>query len=220
MSMSTLKLTRLLRLGSRGKDVRAVKRGLARAGHGTLAMSFNPLLGPLTVRNLKNYQRSVHLMADGVYGPDTHKQLIQWFDAFARKLYNDWEPSPDGEEERGDSLQLPINFQVTHQTAGLPGFPARDFFAKPNTVVLAPENGVVDKLSGHNPQEGGSPGGPYGFSIYLSSPSGRYFMTHFGSRQVALNERVRKGQRLGTVCDSAVSGRPNTSHIHQGKHVT
>src|SRR5215218_4135136 len=90
--MSALKLTRLLKLGSRGKDVRAVKRGLARAGHGTLAMSFNPLLGPLTVRNLKNYQRSVHLMPDGVYGPDTHGQLIQWFDAFARKLYKDWEP--------------------------------------------------------------------------------------------------------------------------------
>jgi putative peptidoglycan binding protein len=220
--MSALKLTRLLRLGSRGKDVRAVKRGLARAGHGTLAMSFNPLLGPLTVRNLKNYQRSVHLMPDGVYGRDTHGQLIQWFDAFARKLYKDWEPVGDPGAARGggDSLQLPINFHATHQTAGLPGFPAVDLFAQPNTAVLAPENGIVDKLSGHNPQEGGSPGGPYGFSIYLDSASGRYFMTHFGSRQVALNERVTKGQRIGTVCDSAVSGNPGTSHIHHGKHAT
>lgn len=216
--MSALKLTRLLKLGSRGKDVRAVKRGLARAGFGTLAMSFNPLLGPLAVRNLKNYQRSVHLMADGVYGEDTHKRLIQWFDAFAQKLYKDWEPVGVTTPSSG-SLQLPKDFHATHQTAGLPGFPAIDVFARPNTEVLAPEDGTVDKLSGHNPQEGGPPGGPYGFSIYVDSQSGRYFLTHFATREVRLGDRVKRGARIGTVCDSAVSGRPNTSHIHVGKHV-
>jgi murein DD-endopeptidase MepM/ murein hydrolase activator NlpD len=215
--MSALKLTRLLRLGSTGKDVRAVKRGLARAGHGTLPGSFNPVLGPIAVQHLKAYQRSVQLMPDGIYGQDTHAQLTQWFDAFARKLYEDWEPVEPDEPQEG-SLQLPKDFRATHQTAGLPGFPAVDLFARPNTPVLAPENGRIDKLSGRDPAKGGSPGGPYGFSIYLDARSGRYFMTHFASRRVALGERVTRGQLIGTVCDSKVSGKPNTSHIHHAKH--
>jgi hypothetical protein len=216
--MSALKLTRLLRLGSTGKDVRAVKRGLARAGHGTLPGSVNPLMGPLAVRHLKTYQRSVLLMPDGVYGKDTHAQLTQWFDAFARKLYEDWEPVEPHHPPPAGSLQLPHEFRATHQTAGLPGFPAVDLFAQPNTPVLAPEDGLVDKLSGRNPAQGGSPGGPYGWSIYLDARSGRYFMAHFATRQVTLGDRVTKGQRIGTVCDSKVSGKPGTSHIHHGKH--
>jgi hypothetical protein len=97
-------------------------------------------------------------MPDGVYGEDTHKQLIQWFDAFPRQLYENWEPVEPHAPTAG-SLQLPTDFHTTHQTAGLPGFPAVDLFARPNTVVLAPEDGVIDKLSGHDPREGGSPGG-------------------------------------------------------------
>src|SRR5829696_5301236 len=116
LSMSAPKLTRLLRLGSRGKDVRAVKRGLAHAGHGTLAGSFNPVMGPLAIRHLRNYQRSDHLMADGVYGEDTHKQLVQFFDAFARQLYKDWEPVPGEPSTPSEgSLQLPKDFRPTHQ---------------------------------------------------------------------------------------------------------
>lgn len=216
--MSALKLTRVLKLGDRGKDVRAVKRGLAHAGYGTLALSFNPLLGPITVRHIKKFQRSVSLFVDGKYGEDTHDQLTQYFDAFARQLYKNWEPVDVTPPQHG-TLQLPKEFHATHQTAGLPGFPAVDVFAAPNTPVLAPEDGKVDKLSGHDPSEGGEPGGPYGFSIYINSISGRYFLTHFATRDVTLGERVKRGDRIGTVCDSAVSGNPGTSHIHEGKHL-
>jgi hypothetical protein len=44
-----------------------------------------------------------------------------------------------------------------------------DLFAQPDTVVLAPEDGTVDRLSGHDPREGGRPGGPYGWSIYINA---------------------------------------------------
>lgn len=224
--MSELTLLRVLKLGATGKDVRAMKRGLARAGHGTLAMSANPLMGPFAVRHLKNFQFRQGLKDDGEYGKLTHAKLIQWFDKFARSLYEQagkelWSPvaTASGPPAKG-SLQLPANFVPSHETAGLPGFPALDVFAAPNTTVLAPADGVVDRLSGRDPKLGGSPGGPYGWSIYLTTASGRFYMTHFGSRNVTLGQRVSQGDTIGTVCDSAVSGKPNTSHIHHGKKRT
>jgi murein DD-endopeptidase MepM/ murein hydrolase activator NlpD len=222
--MSELVFFRLLKLGSSGKDVRAVKRGLARAGHGKLAASFNPVMGPVAVRRLKAYQRKrPPLEADGKYGKETHKRLVESFDAFARELYEQAskEPAnPVGPQDPapGGSVRLPKDFTPTHPTSGLEGFPAVDVFAHPNTVVLAPEAGTVARLSGKDPKEGGRPGGAYGFSIHLESPSGRYFMTHFATRKVTqVGQRVTAGQAIGTVCDSAVSGKPNTSHIHHGK---
>lgn len=216
--MSELKLKRVLRRGMRGTDVRAMKRGLAHAGHGTLVGSFNPVMGPLAVRHLRNFQHQNALGVDGVYGTESHRVLIQHFDKFALKLYKDakWK-EVDPQEPAKDKLQLPKDFAPTHQTAGLPGFSAVDVFAEPGTVVLAPEDGVVDRLSGRDPRQGGTPGGPYGWSIYLTSASGRYFLTHLGSRDVKLGQRVKHAQRIGTVCDSKVSGKPNTSHIHEGK---
>src|SRR5215217_5716161 len=85
--MSELKLLRVLKLGAVGKDVRAMKRGLARAGHGTLSTSVNPLMGPFAVRHLTNFQIKQAIVADGKYGEETHGRLIQFFDAFARQLY-------------------------------------------------------------------------------------------------------------------------------------
>ena len=199
-----------------------MKRGLARSGHGTLAGSFNPLMGPFAVQHLKNFQHQHAIGPTGVYDAPSHAKLIQFFDQLALKLYTDaqWEPKPDGgaTDASGGSLQLPSSFVPTHETAGLPGYPATDQFADPGTSVLAPEDGVVDRLSGHDPKLGGKPGGPYGWSVYLNTASGRYYMTHFASRQVTLGEHVKHGQPIGTVCDSAVSEKPGTSHIHQGKH--
>jgi hypothetical protein len=225
--MSELALLRVLKLGATGKDVRAMKRGLARAGHGTLPMSASPLMGPFAVRHLKNFQFRQGLKMDGEYGKQSHGKLIQWFDKYARQLYEQagkevWTPvaATDAAAPAKGSLQLPASFVPTHETAGLPGYPAVDVFAAPNTPVLAPADGVVDRLSGRDPNLGGSPGGPYGWSVYLTSASGRFYMTHLGSRNVSLGQRVAQGEPIGTVCDSAVSGKPNTSHIHHGKKRT
>ena len=219
--MSELAFKRLVKLGTVGKDVRAIKRGLARAGHGNLAGSANPLMGPFAVRHLTNYQRAnPPLEVDGKYGKETHKRLVEKFDRFARQLYeqsSDAVPVGDNTPAPEGSLPLPRDFSSTHPTAGLEGFPAIDMFANPNTVVLAPEDGTVIRLSGRDPSQGGRPGGAYGFSIHLECDSGKYFMTHFATTQVAVGQRVTGGQPIGTVCDSAVSGKPGTSHIHHGK---
>ena len=113
--------------------------------------------------------------------------------------------------------QLPRSYKPTHQTAGLPGYPAIDVFGNPGEDVQAPEGGRIRRLSGKDPRKGGMPGGPYGWSIYLDAPSGDYYMTHFGSRKVKVGDVVKRGQVIGTICNSSVSGKPGTSHIHLGK---
>lgn len=116
-------------------------------------------------------------------------------------------------------IRLPKSFKPTHLTAGLDGYPAIDVFGKPGENVTAEFYGTVRRLSGKNPAQGGKPGGAYGWSMYVLAPNGddRY-LTHFGSRKVKVGDKVIPGTVLGTVCDSAVSGKPHTSHIHYGLH--
>lgn len=110
------------------------------------------------------------------------------------------------------TLQLPATFTSTHETGGLPGYPAVDVFANPGTPVRSPADGVVTKLSGQAGGPGG--GGPYGYSIYIKGDRGTYFLTHFGSRNVQLGQRVRRGQVIGTVVDYP----DRADHIHEGFH--
>jgi hypothetical protein len=118
-------------------------------------------------------------------------------------------------------LQLPRVFTPTHQTAGLPGFPAIDCFAPAHTIVLAPATGKVVKLSGHAPTAEASPGGPYGWSIYLTSREGTYYLTHFGAvyGTVTIGQCIGQGERIGLVADFSAATKGKTpSHIHEGFH--
>ena len=116
-------------------------------------------------------------------------------------------------------LQLPATFKPTHNTSGLPGYPAVDCFAPGGTVVLAPCAGTIRRFSGHAPTPVATPGGPYGWSIYLRRPNGDdYYLTHFGTRSVVVGQKVTRGQRLGTVANySKATHGVTPSHIHEGR---
>jgi murein DD-endopeptidase MepM/ murein hydrolase activator NlpD len=104
-----------------------------------------------------------------------------------------------------------------HETAGLPGYPARDYFAPAGTHAVAPVSGTVIRLSGHDPKDGptNGPHGPLGFSVYIRGSDGKtYFLTHMGSRTVRAGQKIRQGQVIGTVADYDKYG--TASHIHQG----
>lgn len=127
------------------------------------------------------------------------------------------------------ALRLPAHFTPTHETSGLPGFPAVDVFAKGGTYVCAEFGGTVIKLSGHAPTETTTPGGPYGWSTYLALTWNTarkcwedvYYMTHFGvrARQVVVGAKLRRGMYLGRVADYAkATGGVTPSHIHLGFH--
>ena len=119
------------------------------------------------------------------------------------------------------TLRLPRSFTPTHQTAGLPGYPAVDVFGDAGSFVVAKFGGTVSRLSGHPPTSSAQPGGPYGWSAYIDrhDGAGTYFLTHFGQRFVKLGQILTPGDVIGTVGDykGATNG-VTPSHIHEGWH--
>lgn len=211
----------ILKQGSTGTQPVAVKRALFHAGFredwDSLADKAiaAEILGGTAVGNLETFQRYHGLPVDGVYGPATHAVLRGSFDAFCVKLYTAKPPPPPV----GDRVVVPLTFTPTHETAGLPGFPAIDVFGKPGSRVIVGFDCEVTRLSGKSPGLGGPPHGPYGWSAYLAGPHGLWYVTHMASRTVVVGDRLKKGDQVGTVCDAAVAHMPTSdSHVHVGKH--
>jgi hypothetical protein len=77
---------RFLHHGMRGRDVKAVKIALKRAGYGH-GIYMSRVFGPHMAVNLRAFQKHMGLPADGIYGPSTHKKLSHHFSPYARWLY-------------------------------------------------------------------------------------------------------------------------------------
>jgi murein DD-endopeptidase MepM/ murein hydrolase activator NlpD len=106
-----------------------------------------------------------------------------------------------------------------HDTMNLPGYPAHDYFAPAGSHAVAPVTGTIIRLSGHDPANGpaNGPHGPLGWSVYIKGSDGRtYYLTHMGSRNVKVGQKVKQGQIIGTVANYDKYGTP--SHIHMGIH--
>lgn len=106
-----------------------------------------------------------------------------------------------------------------HPTAGLDGYPAFDYMARAGTPVVAPVGGKIVRFSGHDPRAGPTEGvhGPFGWSLYLQGDDGHtYYMTHLGSRDVQVGQRVKPGTVLATIGDYAKFG--GADHVHMGVH--
>jgi len=104
-----------------------------------------------------------------------------------------------------------------HGTDGLPGFTGKDYVASAGDPAVAPVTGKVVKLSGHDPAEGPMDrGGAYAWSVYIQGVDGKiYYLTHMGSRTVAVGQTVQQGQTIGTVANwHQYWGTPD--HIHMG----
>lgn len=109
-------------------------------------------------------------------------------------------------------VQLPESFKPTHQTAGLPGFPAIDVFAPAGSFALAPEAGhlVWPHLIPWDLKERVG-----GWTCYFQGESGdTYFLTHFG--KLRGRGAYHKFDVLGTV--GHVPHNAWHPHIHEGKH--
>lgn len=102
-----------------------------------------------------------------------------------------------------------------HPTAGLPGNWALDFMAPGGTMVFAPQDATVTRLSGHDPAEGVMDGDIFGWNIYLTTKGGVvYFGTHFGDKHVTEGEKVKLGQLIAHV--GHWPNDPGRSHTHLG----
>lgn len=109
-------------------------------------------------------------------------------------------------------LHLPATFKATHDTGGLPGFPAIDIFAEPGTGVLPPERGKLvwpHRIPWNKTARVG------GLTCYWQGASGNtYFLTHFDSLLAAGS--YGPNTEIGTVAKVPNDWWP--SHIHEGKH--
>jgi hypothetical protein len=117
----------------------------------------------------------------------------------------------------GKGVQIPTSFTATHQTAGLAGFPAVDIMSKPGTPIKAPEDGLITRISGHEPSEAppNGQGGPWGLSIYFvgTKTGNTYFLTHL--MKVGELGAYKKGDIIGIIGD--YPGSP-ADHVHVGLH--
>ncbi len=116
------------------------------------------------------------------------------------------------------TVLLPATFVATHQTGGLAGYPAVDVFGRPGESARVGFYGRVRRISGKSPELGGRPGGAYGRSLYIRNEENGWerYLTHLDELLVELGDRVGPGELVATIADSAVSGKPGTSHVHMG----
>jgi murein DD-endopeptidase MepM/ murein hydrolase activator NlpD len=110
----------------------------------------------------------------------------------------------------------PVLKTPSHDTMGLPGFPAHDYMAPAGTRVVAPVNGTVYKLSGKDPKLGGPAGGPLGYSVYIKGDNGkRYYLTHMDKIGVKVGQRIRRGTQIAVVAHG-YGAWGNATHVHMG----
>ncbi len=117
-----------------------------------------------------------------------------------------------------DILTLPATFTPTHETSGLSGYPAIDVFGRPRQVVAAGFYGRVRRITGRACSAGGSPGGPYGRSLYIENAGAglERFVTHLDYLLVDVGDAVWPGRCIATLCDASLAGKPGSTHAHMG----
>lgn len=212
-TLHRVKLRRLLTLGKVGQDVVAVKTAL-RAWKRSSISNTTPLYGEGAVAAVAAFQKAHRLTVDGVFGQQTLDKLAPHFSTRARKLY---ETPPAAKLVQPIPARFETGHNAIHETLGLPGYPASDFFADAGSPIVAMEDSYVERFSGHDPALGpiSGPHGPLGWSVYLRGHrSGTdYYMTHFGTRTTRVGATVDQGQKIGTVADYARYGTPSHTHV-------
>lgn len=107
-------------------------------------------------------------------------------------------------------LDLPGQFTPTHNTDGLSGYPAVDVFGKPGSPVGAPAAGTLQDVH-FIPWNIAKRIG--GWTAYLVSDTGTYFLTHLGSA-LPSGTKVSGGMPIGTL--GAVPQNAWAAHVHEG----
>jgi len=197
-----------------GKDVAIAKFAVHRYETNLLpqpATGFTPQFGPALYEALKKViQPREGIPNSGDIGQATWDVLWDYLDAYRKAQYVAFTvpiiPKPTPVPNLGalyNGGASVLNHQLTHNTDGIPYFPAYDDGWISGRSVLAVEDMVVDTT-----YTSSSPGSAF-YSTGRSKL--RYWYGHLNYAP-ALNKRFSKGQQVGTICYQ-----PNgKSHVHMG----
>lgn len=90
--MAKLKLPRQIELGSRGRDVKALKRALREAGYVPKGVKLTNTFDADTDAAVRSFQGAKRLEVDGQVGPNTFKALLPHYDRYSRWLVRQVKP--------------------------------------------------------------------------------------------------------------------------------
>lgn len=104
--------------GDRGLHVKALKRSLSRAGHGTwIGAKFTGLMGPFATRSLNAFKRSYGLPGNGVYDRAAHEKLAGFYDAYSiRYLLNAQVVKPTQDQLRRNAFLAELMYLYNRRT--------------------------------------------------------------------------------------------------------
>jgi hypothetical protein len=181
-----------------------VQRALNAAPSQT-TIALTSVYDPTTRRRTRSFQVTRSLLRnDGVFVQETLDELWPYFDAYGRWRYRLYRPEPTwaniGPIVKGDRSLL--DHSLTHNSDGIPLFPAVDLAWGVGIAMIAPEACVVDtKDTSANPGE----------ALYLTGASRlRYWLAHL-DRDHPLGARFAKGALLGRTINQA-----GADHGHVG----
>lgn len=206
-------LIRVLKPNDYGKDVQGVRRACRKflgmtqpSAPISVQRKFNASMTEL----VKAAQDEAVIPKSGWVGPELMGALrrADAFDAYATQLIEQYaeenahEVPPLGPIVAGDKTVL--LHQLTHNTDGVPGYPAFDTgFSRAGVAVLAPEPLVVTKQSG-------AQGGDAFYATGVSSL--RYWFGHV-AWSPPTGAHFRKGQMMSRIANQPAG---HVDHVHLG----
>lgn len=190
----------------------AVKRGLNKVESNFYprpAGGFDNVFNKKAVEAVSVFQRSNELPDTGTFNQVTLDELWPYMDAYARLMYLTFIPPrpkpkvPDlGPVYAGGASVL--LHSLTHDTSGIPGYPAFDDGWRAGRAVLAPEDLTVTEQSG-------SAGGDAFFAKGKSKLG--YWFGHLVYAP-ATGKTFRKGEAMGVIANLSQS--QGSPHVHVG----
>lgn len=192
-----------LKLASTGKAVTAAKLGInewnAKDGNTT------PLFGPFFLPLVKDFQRACSIPQSGVIGPATWSELLRFIPPKGKAMLPQKPVVPKLGPIRSGGKSILLQ-DLTHETDGIPLYPAFDDAFYQGTLIIAPEDMTVSRPSSSRP----------GQAFYATGVSTiRYWFGHL-DRTHAAGVRFAKGDVVGRVAPNHIGGGP---HCHVGLNV-
>jgi hypothetical protein len=215
-----MKLKRVLQGGETGGDVLAVQRALNAAPSKT-TIEVTKVYDDTTKRRMRSFRQANNLPAGSHFTQQALDELEQYMDAYGKMRYTMFRVPPPvypwsnvGAVTKRRFVPVVwdkslLDYAPTHDTSGIPLFPAVDLAWGAGVSMFAPDDCVVStRDTSANPGE----------AVFLTLACElRIWMAHI-DRDYPLGHRFRKGDFIGKTVDTEKGGGPHGHVGVNGEH--